>query len=82
MSDNILKIGFNLIHHTIKSDSLEDSLMIYDNCRARSVISLRLPSRIIPCQVDFNNHHFLLHRRIYKILYGSEEYKKIKKCFR
>ena len=31
MSDNILKIGFNLIHNTIKSDSLEDSLMIYDN---------------------------------------------------
>ena len=31
MSDNILKIGFNLIRKTIKSDSLEDSLMIYDN---------------------------------------------------
>ena len=31
MSDNILKIGFNVIKDNIKSDSLEDNFLIFDN---------------------------------------------------
>jgi len=31
MSDNIIKIGFNVIKDNIKSDSLEDNFLIFDN---------------------------------------------------